>query len=157
MIWLVIIYHDFLPPPRRGNHVKSDNTHNHQHTSLSSYTRHLRPFSSFSQPHHVTASHPSPGNNHQSTGGRSERTHCQAELHALHLHPSSTPFWPYGTRPFFKHAQTISILSDLLYSLTPLYVSKIKCDDIIRICCDNQFTISLQSVHRFISFVCIRK
>ena len=22
-----IIYHDFLPPPRRGSHVKSDNTH----------------------------------------------------------------------------------------------------------------------------------
>ena len=21
------IYHDFLPPPRRGSHVKSDNTH----------------------------------------------------------------------------------------------------------------------------------
>ena len=31
-------------------------------------------FFSLSQPHHVTASHPSPGDNHQSTGGRSERT-----------------------------------------------------------------------------------
>ena len=31
----------------------------------------------------------------------------------------STPFWQYGTHPFFPHAQTISILSDLLYSLTP--------------------------------------
>ena len=31
----------------------------------------------------------------------------------------STPFWPYGTHPFIPHAQTISILSDLLYSLTP--------------------------------------
>ena len=36
----------------------------------------------------------------------------------LHLLPPSTPFWPYGTHPFFPHAQTISILSDLLYSLT---------------------------------------
>ena len=31
----------------------------------------------------------------------------------------STPIWPNGTHPFFPHAQTISILSDLLYSLTP--------------------------------------
>ena len=37
------IYHDFLPPPWRGNHVKSDNTHTIiQHTPLSSYTWHLR-------------------------------------------------------------------------------------------------------------------
>ena len=28
-IWLIIIYHDFRPPPRRGSHVKSYNTHNH--------------------------------------------------------------------------------------------------------------------------------
>ena len=32
----------------------------------------------------------------------------------LHLLPPSTPFWPYGTHPFFPHAQTISILSDPL-------------------------------------------
>ena len=25
----IIIYHDFLPPPRRGSHVKSANTHPH--------------------------------------------------------------------------------------------------------------------------------
>ena len=37
----------------------------------------------------------------------------------LRLLPPSTPFWPYGTHQFFPHAQTISILSDLLYSLTP--------------------------------------
>ena len=24
-----------------------------------------------------------------------------------HLFPSSTPFWPYGTHPFFPHTQTI--------------------------------------------------
>ena len=24
---IIIIHHDFLPPPRRGNHVKSDTTH----------------------------------------------------------------------------------------------------------------------------------
>ena len=39
---------------------------------------------------------------------------------ALHWLRPSTPFWPYGTHVFFPHAQTISILSDLLYSLTPL-------------------------------------
>ena len=30
----MIIYHDFLPPPRRGSHVKSDN----RHTQSSRYT-----------------------------------------------------------------------------------------------------------------------
>ena len=40
---IIIIYHDFLPPPRRGSHVKSDNTHTIiQHTPLSPYTWHLR-------------------------------------------------------------------------------------------------------------------
>ena len=29
-----IIYKDFLPPPRMGSHVKSDNTHNHKHNPL---------------------------------------------------------------------------------------------------------------------------
>ena len=123
--------------------------------------------SSLSQPHHVTASHPSPVENHQSNGGQSERQRAKkkwlCETHsvtyvlgtfsnllrideqpppsflccprlashhpssltsvsivlALHLLPPSTPFWPYGTHPFFPHALTISILSDLLYSLTP--------------------------------------
>ena len=40
-------------------------------------------------------------------------------LPAFHLLPPSTPFWPYGTHPFFSHAQTFSILSDLIYLLTP--------------------------------------
>ena len=38
---VIIIYHDFLHPPRRGSHVKSDNTrthtHSHQDTLLSPY------------------------------------------------------------------------------------------------------------------------
>ena len=34
----------------------------------------------------------------------------------------STPFWPYGIHPFFPHAQTISMLSDMLYSLTPFLI-----------------------------------
>ena len=36
----------------------------------------------------------------------------------LHLLSPSILFWPYDTHPFFPHAQTISILSDLLYLLT---------------------------------------
>ena len=39
----------------------------------------------------------------------------------LHRLRPTTPFWPYGTHPFFAHAQTISILSDLLYWLTKKY------------------------------------
>ena len=64
-------------------------THSHQDTPLSPYTWHLSldfqqlpPFYSLSQPHHVTASLPSPFDNHQSMGGRSERTQCQAKLAA---------------------------------------------------------------------------
>ena len=37
---------------------------------------------------------------------------------ALHLYPPSTPFWPYGTYPFSPRAQSISILTDSLYSPT---------------------------------------
>ena len=64
-------------------------THNHQGTPLSPYTwllsldfQELGPFYSLSQPHHVTASLPSPCDNYQSTGGRSERTQCQAKISA---------------------------------------------------------------------------
>ena len=42
----------------------------------------MSPFYSSSQPHHVTASLPSPCDNHQSTGGRSERTQRQAIMAA---------------------------------------------------------------------------
>ena len=39
----------------------------------------MRPFIYLSQPHHVTASHPSPGDNHQSTGGPTKRTQGEAK------------------------------------------------------------------------------
>ena len=151
-------------------------TQSHQETHLSPYTwqlrldfHYLRPFYSLSQPHHVMASIPSSCDNHQSMGGQSERTQCQAKMavlnsssytctRALHTFRSfahcraastiipllpnatftppssltsvslvpiqhwlqpSTPFWPYGNHPFFPYSQTISILSDLLYLLTP--------------------------------------
>ena len=107
---VVIIYHDFLPPPRTGNHVKSDythtHTHSHQDTLLSPYTWHLslyfqwlRPCHSLSQPHHVTASQRSPCDNHQSTGGRSERTQCQKK-------------WPRETHSV-TYVPGLSSLSDL--------------------------------------------
>ena len=112
------------------------------------------------------ASLPSPGDNHKSSEGRSERTQCQTKMAAwnsfsyictralhsfrsfaqpppsylccqrppshhsssltsvslvpvLHWLQPSTPFWPYELiHEFFPHAQTISILSNLLYSLT---------------------------------------
>ena len=37
---LIIIYHDFVPTPRRGSHVKSGKTHTHSHqdTPLGPYT-----------------------------------------------------------------------------------------------------------------------
>ena len=37
---IIITYHDFLPTPRRGSHVKSGKTHTHSHqdTPLSPYT-----------------------------------------------------------------------------------------------------------------------
>ena len=42
---------------------------------------------------------------------------------ALCLLLPSTHFWPFYTHPFFPHAQTVSILSDLLYLLTLLRTS----------------------------------
>ena len=64
-------------------------THSYQDTPLSPQTWHLsidfqllRPFYSLSQPHHVTASLPSPCDNHQSTGCPSKRTQCQAKMAA---------------------------------------------------------------------------
>ena len=66
--------------------MSSQITHNHQHTPLSHILdlrldfHKFRPFNSLSQPHHVTSSHPSPGDNQQSTGGRSERTLGQSKM-----------------------------------------------------------------------------
>ena len=87
---MIIIYHDFLPT--QGGLVMSSqikHTHSHQDTPLSPYTcrlsldfQLLRHFYSLSQPHHVTASLPSPCDNHQITGGRSERTQWQAKMAA---------------------------------------------------------------------------
>ena len=55
------MYHDFLSPPRRGSHVKSDHIHNHQTFSRESTSREVDsflvgPFDSLSQPHHATHS-----------------------------------------------------------------------------------------------------
>ena len=100
-----IIYPDFLPPPRRGSHVKSDNTRSIiQHTPLSPYTWHLSHDFQFvvssvyrvSQQHRVMASHPSPGDNHRSMGGRSERArpskNGRVKLIQLHICQGSQLF-----------------------------------------------------------------
>ena len=42
MLRIIIIYHDFLPPSRKGSHSKSDYAHTIiKHTPLSPYTWHL--------------------------------------------------------------------------------------------------------------------
>ena len=102
----------------KGSRVKSDNTHTHSHHMTFAYTWHLRtqmscpytwhlrldfqqlrPFCSLSQPHHATASHPSPGDNHQSTGGRSERTQGKQK-------------WPRKTQSV-TYVPRLSTVSDL--------------------------------------------
>ena len=137
-----------------------DNTHTHNHQTYITFVSScaLTSFNSLSQLHHVTASLPSPGDNHRAReGGPKEHRAKQnggvkfIQLHIhqasplfhflheasavipllpkasftpfisltsvylvldLHLLPPSTPFWPYGSHPFFPHAQIISILSD---------------------------------------------
>ena len=34
IVHINVIYHDFLPPPRRGSHVKADNTHTHKQSVI---------------------------------------------------------------------------------------------------------------------------
>ena len=172
-----IIYHDFLPPPRRGSHVNSVNTHNHQYTPLCPHTwrlrldfQQLRPFTVY--PNCIMQLHPtllqgiSTRARKRGPKERRAKQSWQRETHSviyictsyyqgstlfhdaqpppsflccptpssqnpfrltlvsldppLYLFPPSTPFWPYGNHPFFPHAQTISILSDPLCSLTPV-------------------------------------
>ena len=107
---IIIIYHDFLTTPRRSSHVKSGKTHTQssRYTPLPIYLTPepwfsvVAPFYSLSQPHHVTASLPSPCDNHQSTGGRFERTHCQAKgalvkLIQLHMYQRRVPLVFFST------------------------------------------------------------
>ena len=80
--------HNFLPAPRKRSHVKSDNAHivihplAHILDTCALIFSSCALFCSLSQPHHVTSSLPSLCDNHQSTGGRSERTQCQAKMAA---------------------------------------------------------------------------
>ena len=50
------------------------------HTPLRSFTWHLRHFYKLPLLRQVMAFHPTPGDIHQSTGGRSERTQGQAKM-----------------------------------------------------------------------------
>ena len=138
-----------IPPPRRDNHVKSDNTH-----TIINIQRHPTPLQV------ITTRAPEGGlKEHRDKQKGPRETHSvtyvlglftlydlsriDAQLPAsflccprppshhpssltsvslipaLHLLPPSTPFWPYDTHTFFPNAQIIAILSDLLYSLTP--------------------------------------
>ena len=70
--------------------MSSQIKHSHQDTPLSPDTRHpsldfsvVAPFLQFIPTAYVTASLPSPCDNNQSMGGRSERTQCQAKMAAL--------------------------------------------------------------------------
>ena len=174
---IIIIYHDFLSPPRRGSQVKSDNTQTiiNIHPLAHMLDICAMIFSSCAiftiYPNIIKWRHPTPlqvTTTKAREGGSKEHrakqkwprethsvtyvpglstvsdfsrifaqpppsflccsrppSHLPSSLTsvsfvpALHLLPPSTPFGPYGTHPFFPHAQNISILSDLLYSLTP--------------------------------------
>ena len=98
----IIIYHDFLPPSRKGSHVKSDYAHTIiKHTPRSPNTTHppldfqkFRPIYSVIQPHHVTASHPSPGDNPPERGKevRKNAWPCKngrVKLNNLHMYQGS--------------------------------------------------------------------
>ena len=96
-------FHDFLPPFRREK-VMECQVRLHpqkQPTSLSPYTRHLRLdfqqlrlFYSLPQPHQVTASHPSPGDNPPERGRAVRKNaepskNCRVKLNHLHMHQAS--------------------------------------------------------------------
>ena len=177
ILLLIIIYHDFLPPPKRGSHVKSDNTHTiitiHPlahilnicaliFSSCALFTviltascNGITPLPRW-PPEHGRAVRKNTGTGkngsvklihlHTYVPGLftlSDLSRIDAQpppsfvcclrppshhpssltsvslVPDIHLLSSSTPFWPFGTHPFFPHAKTISVLSDLLYSLTP--------------------------------------
>ena len=80
-------------------HTQSPNIHPlaHIHDTQALIFSSCTPFYSLSLPHHITASLPSPDINHQSTGGRSERTQCQAkwprEIHSVTYAPGLSIFF----------------------------------------------------------------
>ena len=94
---VIIIYHDFLYTPRNGSHVKSDNIQRLAHTLdiFALIFNSCAFFYSLSQPHHVTASHHSPGDNYQSTGGRPEHRAKQKWPRETQLHMyQGSPLFP---------------------------------------------------------------
>ena len=93
-------------------------------------------FYSLSQPHRVTASHPSPGDNHQSTGGRSER-HGHMKVIQLLMYQGSPlfPIFRSLTRTLYFHCSprapshhpsnltSVSLVAALLWLLAIRYSS----------------------------------
>ena len=102
-MFLIIIQHDFLLTCQVRLH-----TYNHQHTPPSPHSWHLRPFYSLSQ------LHPSPGYNHQSTRGRSERTQGRAKMDAWN---SFSYIWTRALYSF-THCRVASTVIPLLLKAT---------------------------------------
>ena len=75
MMLFVFFYHNLRCDGRRGGGLSV-------YISNVFKSKVIHPSSNLSQPRHVTASLPSPCDNNQSTGGRSERTQCQAKMDA---------------------------------------------------------------------------
>ena len=106
----------YLPPERwigsrRSSHVKSDNTHTIITTPLSHILDTCPLIFSIPTASYVTASHLSPGDNHQSTGGQSERTQCQAkwpsETHSVTYAPGLPLFISFA---YCRAASTVTHL-----------------------------------------------
>ena len=113
----IIIYHDFLPPPRRGSHVKSDNTH----TMVMIYHLALIPdtwaliFSSFAlftvYPNRITQRHPSllqMTTTRAREGGHSAKQIWPRETHSVIYVPwQGSPLFPIFlalSRSLYRHS-----------------------------------------------------
>ena len=121
---MIIIYHNYLPTPRRGSHVKSDKTHTvikihplaHILDSWASIFSSCALFS-LSKPYHVKASIPSPCDNHQSMGEWSERTQEQAKMAAWNLFSYLCTRALHSFRSF-THCRAASTIISLLPKAT---------------------------------------
>ena len=130
----IIIYYDFLPPSRKGSHVKSDYEHTIiRHTPLSDLVHILNTcafiftscplFYSLPHLHHVTASHLAPGDNPLERGIADKKNtrpsrNDSVELNHIYMHQGS-PFLPiflalsrrFILHPFAAQGQLHAILS----------------------------------------------
>ena len=104
------MHQDFLHPLRKGNHVKSDNSHTIINIDPLAHTLDncaliLSSCAIFTvYPNHLTKRHspPSPGDNHQSVGGRSVRTKGKAN-------------WPCETHPVTLYTRALHSFVSFAY------------------------------------------